>query len=73
MKSRISATFSYLSFNGGVEIGQVLALTVVPIPLGYWRTHRGFLRHAFATNAALIVGWIHFTGYQLAGYWVSGL
>jgi len=35
-----------VSFNVGVEIGQVLALTAVLIVLGYWRTTRGFFRYA---------------------------
>ena len=57
-----------LSFNVGVEIGQVLALTAVLLALSYWRTRAGFLRHAFATNTALMsVGFI-LTGYQIAGY-----
>jgi hypothetical protein len=60
-----------LSFNVGVEIGQVLALTAVLIALGYWRSHRGFLQHAFATNTALMAGGFILAGYQLAGYWVS--
>lgn len=62
-----------LSFNIGVEIGQVLALTAVLIALGYWRTHPGFLQHAFATNTALMAGGFILAGYQLAGYWVSAL
>ena len=60
-----------LSFNIGVEIGQVLALTAVLIALSYWRTHRGFFQHAFATNTALMAGGFILVGYQLAGYWVS--
>src|SRR5687767_836309 len=43
-----------VSFNIGVEIGQVLALTVVLIALSYWRTRRGFLQHAFVTNAVVM-------------------
>src|SRR5436305_2216200 len=43
-----------LSFNVGVEIGQVLALTAVLIALSFWRTRSGFMRHAFATNAGLM-------------------
>src|SRR5882672_976937 len=35
-----------VSFNVGVEIGQLLALTAVLIGLTYWRTRPGFLRHA---------------------------
>src|SRR3984957_14248886 len=60
-----------VSFNVGVEIGQVLALTAVLIALSYWRTRSGFLRHAFATNTALMsVGFI-LTGYQIAGYYLG--
>ena len=43
-----------VSFNVGVEIGQVIALTGVLIALSYWRTRRGFLRHAFVTNGVLM-------------------
>jgi hypothetical protein len=60
-----------VSFNVGVEIGQVLALTAVLLALSYWRTRPGFLRHAFATNTALMsVGFI-LTGYQIAGYYLA--
>jgi hypothetical protein len=60
-----------VSFNVGVEIGQVLALTAVLIAFGYWRTRPGFLRHAFATNTALMgVGFV-LTGYQIAGYYLG--
>src|SRR3989442_386941 len=45
-----------VSFNVGVEIGQVLALTGVLIGLSYWRTRPGFLQHAFLTNTVLMVG-----------------
>src|SRR5271157_5768148 len=44
-----------VSFNVGVEIGQVLALTAVVIALSFWRTQSGFYRYAFATNTALMV------------------
>src|ERR1051326_4985749 len=43
-----------VSFNVGVEIGQGLALTAVLIALSYWRTRKGFLQHAFATNTLLM-------------------
>jgi hypothetical protein len=55
----------------GVEIGQLLALTAVLIALTYWRTRPGFLRHAFATNAALMTGGFLLVGYQVTGYWLS--
>src|SRR5687767_12670566 len=43
-----------VSFNVGVEIGQGLALTGILIAISYWRRHRGFITHAFATNTALM-------------------
>ncbi|PYS46946.1 MAG: hypothetical protein DMG13_29005 [Acidobacteria bacterium] len=60
-----------VSFNVGVEIGQVLALTAVLIALSYWRTRRGFLQHAFMTNTLLMVGGFMLVGYQLTGYFVA--
>jgi hypothetical protein len=60
-----------VSFNVGVEIGQMLALTAVLIGLTYWRTRPGFLRHAFLTNTALMAGGFILVGYQMAGYFLS--
>jgi HupE/UreJ protein len=60
-----------VSFNAGVEIGQGLALTAILIGLSYWRTRPGFLRHAFLTNTALMVGGFMLVGYQLTGYFVA--
>ena len=60
-----------LSFNVGVEIGQVLALTAVLIALSVWRTRSGFLRHAFATNAVLMCAGFVLVGYQVAGYFAK--
>jgi hypothetical protein len=60
-----------VSFNVGVEIGQVLALTAVLIGLSFWRTRRGFLQHAFQTNTALMAVGFTLTGYQVAGYYLG--
>jgi hypothetical protein len=60
-----------VSFNVGVEIGQVLALTAVLIALSVWRTHSGFFRHAFATNIALMTVGFLLTGYQIGGYYLA--
>ena len=57
-----------LSFNVGVEMGQMLALTFVLIAFTYWRTRGSFLRHAFVTNTALMAGGFILAGYQLVGY-----
>lgn len=60
-----------VSFNIGVEMGQMLALFAVLIGFSYWRTRRGFLRHAFATNVLLMAGGFILLGYQLVGYMVN--
>jgi hypothetical protein len=57
-----------VSFNAGVEIGQIVALAGVLIALSYWRTRRGFLRYAFATNVALMTAGFVLVGYHLSGY-----
>ena len=60
-----------VSFNVGVEIGQVLALTTILIALTFWRTRQSFVRHAFAANTALMAGGFMLMGYQLTGYYVQ--
>src|SRR4026207_2391169 len=59
-----------VSFNVGVEIGQGLALTAILIALSYWRTRRGFMRHAVAANAIVMTGGFLLIGYQLSGYFL---
>jgi HupE / UreJ protein len=66
--SQTGLVTNIISFNVGVEIGQVLALTAVLIGLSYWRMQGGFLKHAFATNTALMTGGFILLSYQLAGY-----
>src|SRR6202142_2836451 len=60
-----------VSFNVGVEIGQVMALTAVVIALSVWRTQSGFLRQAFTANAVLMTVGFILVGYQVAGYFVA--
>ena len=60
-----------VSFNVGVELGQVIALTFVLLVLSYWRTRGGFLRHAFVTNAVLMACGFLLVGYQLSGYFLG--
>lgn len=57
-----------VSFNVGVEIGQLAALGVMLLAFGIWRRSGGFSSHAFGANVALLtVGFVLF-GYQLGGY-----
>src|ERR1700676_382250 len=67
--SKSGLVANILSFNVGVEIGQVLALTAVLMGLSYWRTRSGFLRQAFAANAVVMACGLLLVGYQLSGYW----
>jgi hypothetical protein len=60
-----------VSFNAGVEVGQILALTGVLIVLSIWRTRGGFLRYAFATNTVLMTAGFLLSGYQIAGFVIA--
>ena len=59
-----------ISFNLGVEIGQMLALTAILIVMDYWRRTRSFARNAFRANILLMTAGLLLTGYQLAGYYI---
>jgi hypothetical protein len=60
-----------ISFNIGVEIGQVLVLTVVVTLFNLWRPTRSFAPGAFYANLALMAGGFLLMGYQLTGYFTS--
>lgn len=63
--------WNIISFNVGVEIGQLLALTFVLIAMSYWRRSRTYEKHAFASNIALMAAGFILVGFQLAGYFTS--
>jgi hypothetical protein len=69
--SRNGLVTNIVSFNGGVEIGQFLALTAVLLALGYWRTRPGYLKHAYAANGALMTAGFVLVGYQMTGYFTA--
>jgi hypothetical protein len=60
-----------LAFNVGVEIGQLLALAVILIGMGYWRRTAGFVRHAYSANVAMMCAGFILVGMQLTGFFVS--
>ena len=66
--SRNGLVANIVSFNVGVEIGQMLALTAVLIGLSIWRTRSGYLRHALATNTVLMAVGFLLMGYHMTGY-----
>jgi hypothetical protein len=61
-----------ISFNIGVEIGQLIALSIILIAMTFWRTTKSFGRLAIAANALLFVAGIVLAGEQLAGYFLAG-
>jgi hypothetical protein len=56
-----------LAFNVGVEIGQLLALGIILIAMGYWRRTPAFLKHAYTANVAMMCAGFVLIGYQLTG------
>jgi len=57
-----------LSFNVGVELGQLMALAILLLIINAWRASGGFARHATAFNFALMFAGFLLADYQLAGY-----
>ncbi|MBL4698543.1 MAG: HupE/UreJ family protein [Phycisphaerales bacterium] len=60
-----------ISFNIGVEVGQILALAAILIVMGYWRKSKGFMKHAYAANTVLMAAGFIFVGYQMTGYFTA--
>ena len=60
-----------IAFNVGVEIGQLIALSMILIVMGYWRRTPGFLRHAYTANVVMMAAGFVLVGYQLTGLALS--
>lgn len=60
-----------LAFNVGVEIGQILALAVILIVMGFWRKSPSFLRQAYTANVVIMTLGFILMGYQITGYFVT--
>lgn len=59
-----------LAFNVGVEIGQILALLLIVIGMGYWRRTAGFWHQAYTTNVVVMSAGFILIGMQLTGYYL---
>ncbi len=57
-----------LSFNLGVEVGQIVALSVMLVLLKAWRQRDSFARFSTVSNAALVVAGFVLFSYQMSGY-----
>jgi hypothetical protein len=60
-----------LAFNVGVEIGQLIALAMILIVMGYWRRTTSFWKHAYTANVLMMTAGFVLIGYQLTGYFVA--
>ena len=60
-----------LAFNVGVELGQIIALAVILIVMGYWRKTSGFMRQAYSANVFMMFLGFVLMGYQITGYFVA--
>jgi hypothetical protein len=60
-----------IAFNVGVEIGQLIALSMILIVISFWRKSDSFLKHAFVSNAILMSLGFTLFGMQITGYFIS--
>ena len=60
-----------VAFNVGVEVGQLLALSVLIAFVVAWRSSRRFSQHAIAFNVVLMFAGFLLAGQQFAGYLAS--
>ena len=57
-----------ISFNIGVELGQLSALAIILLAFQFWRQHESFIKGAVATNLLIMTAGFMLIGYQLTGY-----
>lgn len=69
--SREGLVGNIVSFNVGVELGQLLALSFILLAFQWWRRTRSFWSGAFAANLVLVAAGFMLFGYQIAGYLVN--
>jgi len=60
-----------VSFNVGVEIGQLMALAVLLFLINLWRVSGKFTLHANAFNVFLMFAGFLLASYQMAGYFYA--
>jgi hypothetical protein len=70
--SRDGLVANLVSFNVGVELGQILALSVILAAIIWWRRQPGFTRQATAANALILFAGFLLMEYQLGGYFTQG-
>ena len=66
--SKDGLVVNMVSFNVGVEIGQLIALSIMLGVILWWRRSSGFARHAVLANALILCAGFVLMDYQLAGF-----
>ncbi|MFZ5719650.1 MAG: HupE/UreJ family protein [Pseudomonadota bacterium] len=61
-----------IAFNVGVEVGQMLALSLILVAMTAWRGTAAFGRTAAAANVLLMLAGFVLAGDQIAGYFLDG-
>jgi hypothetical protein len=69
--SREGLVANIVSFNVGVEIGQLIALAILLVMINTWRATGGFMRHSTAFNVALMFAGFLLADYQLGGFFFA--
>jgi len=64
----VAMLWRILSFNLGVEIGQIAALSVMVAVLALWRKRPSFTRFSYVANLGLIYAGVYLLFMQLHGY-----
>jgi hypothetical protein len=60
-----------VSFNVGVELGQLIALLIILLAMTWWRGTSDFVKHAVAANVVVMMLGFLLMGYQLTGYYTT--
>jgi hypothetical protein len=60
-----------VSFNVGVELGQLLVLSLILAAMVWWRRQPGFARQAVAANVLILFAGFLLMEYQLAGFFTQ--
>ena len=60
-----------IAFNIGVELGQLLALSIILIAMGFWRRSVGFWGQAYTANVVMMSAGFLLVFYQLTGLVLS--
>lgn len=71
ISSRDGLLANLVSFNVGVEMGQLIALSIILILMTLWRRSPSFNRNVLFANALLMCAGLVLTGYQMAGYFTE--